>query len=251
MQHNLTSTAVALICFRWLLNKKSSYICNRDPLFSPRVARCHSLTPTWWFPRRWKMTFIKTPSSDPKQLQGIAWTRVIKRDSKYLRRSPPQKIKQSLMDAARFRIRARNRHLQKKKDFLKKIVFPHQLAMKRRASLRNKILLASSRRLLKSPRFALRRQHSVSVYSPISCCYSRATPDWAQRRRGALSCVHLQGREKKKTPGWWYPAYIFVVICVFQVKLQIRGHFHHQRTTAGGIGGEQGHSYGQFYITSV
>lgn len=101
----------------------------------------------------------------------------------------------------------------------------------------------------KSPRFASRQQHCVSVYSQIFCCYSRATQDWAQSSEERwAACICKEGGKKL---GWWYPAYIFVVICVFQVKLQIRGHFHYQGLQAGGMRGKQGHSYGQFIIISV
>ncbi len=78
----------------------------------------------------------------------------------------------------------------------------------------------------KSLRFASRQQHCVSVYSQIFCCYSRATQDWAENGEERWAACICKGGKKKL--GWWYPAYIFVVICVFQVKLQIRGHFHHQ-----------------------
>lgn len=47
-----------------------------------------------------------------------------------------------------------------------------------------------------------------------------ALHDWAQTE---LCCASAK-------TAWWYRAYIFVVICVFQVKLQTRRHFNHDGT---------------------
>lgn len=61
---------------------------------------------------------------------------------------------------------------------VKKIVFPHQLALMTRASLSaiKKNPPRITRRLLKT-HVSHRDPNTVSVYSQIFCCYSRAAPD--------------------------------------------------------------------------
>lgn len=85
--------------------------------------------------------------------------------------------------------------------------------------------------------------------------YSAATaaPLKTELRAARSAELRASARKGGKKKNWADDTQriFFVVICVFQVKLQIRGHFHYQGLQAGGMRGKRGHSYGQFIIISV
>lgn len=93
---------------------------------------------------------------------------------------------------------------------------------------KKKILLEITHRLLKAC-VSHRDNSTVSLFTAkYSAATSRATQDWAQNGEERWAACICKGGKKKKI-GLMIPGvYFFVVICVFQVKLQIRGHFHHR-----------------------